>query len=83
MLDQIFDLADFDICALRAVAFRTQVVAGSNHIVKYRGTDCDNDLEDVYFLVSIYEPLPYTGEPAEVLAVSEEVCEDSPVPEDF
>ena len=83
MLDQIFDLADFDICALRAVAFRTQVVAGNNHIVKYRGTDCGNDPEDFFFLVSIYEPLPYTGEAAEVLAVSEEVLEDSPVPDDF
>jgi len=56
------------------------VVAGKNHLVKYKGTSCDNDFEAFFFLASIYE---HFLESAEVLRVSEKVLEDFHVPEGF
>jgi len=61
-------LGGFDICGLEAIAFRTQVVAWRNHVVKYRGTSCDNDLTEFFFLANIFE---HPGEGSEVMRVSE------------
>jgi cystatin-A/B len=47
---------------LKAVSYRTQVVAGTNYLVKV-----DGGHEHLH--VKIYEPLPHTGEPAKVSAV--------------
>ena len=45
------------------VSYTTQVVSGTNYRAKIRTGPGDTD----YVHVTVYEPLPHTGEPASVL----------------
>ena len=57
------------------IAYRDQVVAGTNYVVKFEALDSDPE----YMLASIFEPL--SGEP-QVTGVEfgEQVTEESPIP---
>ena len=81
VLEQLRELTGFDILKARVITLRSQVVAGTNYLVKYISSDGERNL---VFLAQIFEPLPFTGEPAIVNAVStDSVTEDSAVPTDL
>ena len=68
---QILDITPRDFDDLRAIAYRTQTVAGSNYMVKYLAKERTRaGPRDWYFLASIFEPLPFTGEPVTVNGIS-------------
>ena len=60
------DLADegIDLAYIQAVSSKSQVVAGTNYVVKYRGFNAD--WRQVYFLAEIFEGF---GGEAEVIAI--------------
>ena len=78
VLEQLRELTGFDILKARVITLRSQVVAGTNYLVKYISSDGERNL---VFLAQIFEPLPFTGEPAIVNAIStDSVSEDSAIP---
>lgn len=48
---------------LKALTYRTQVVAGTNYLVE---ADAGGEI----FHVKVFQPLPHTGSPAEVSSVT-------------
>ena len=77
--EDVLEEFGLDLEDITAIAYRSQTVAGFNYIVKYRSTNLDG--ETVYFLARLFEPLPFTGEPVEVFAMSfNNVTESSSIP---
>ena len=71
-------MVGFDSESLRAVAYRQQVVFGTNYVVKYSAT---RDGEEFNFLARIYEPFAFTGETTKVQEVQTfGVTENSAIP---